>query len=150
MGWICCGNAKMMETFLAAKEQIHICGSLLDEELAWRWLRQKEGHLERIQKDIAEKFGIMREWMHTQDDFEWIEPQGGVVCFPRMKKPERINIDGFYDILLHKYGTYAGPGHWFGMPRHYMRLGYGWPTQQELRDGLDAITKSIRETQKST
>ena len=103
----------MMETFLAAKEQIHICGSMLDEELAWRWFRQKDEHSGRIQRDIAEKSGIIKQWMNTQDDLEWIEPRGGVVCFPRMKRPLETDIDKFYKILLHKYGTYTGPGHWF-------------------------------------
>ena len=149
MGWIACRNASMMETFLAAKEQIHICGSLLDEELAYRWLQQKDRPFEKIQKDIAEKFQILKQWMSAQDDLEWIEPRGGVVCFPRMKRPAEINIDRFYETLLHKYGTYTGPGHWFDSPRHYMRIGYGWPTRQQLREGLDAITNSIRESKRA-
>lgn len=144
MGWIACRNAELMETFLAAKEQIHICGSLLDEELAYRWQVRKEGCFERIQKDIMEKFGILKTWMNVQDDLEWIEPGGGCVCFPRMRRPAGIDIDKFYETLLHRYGTYTGPGHWFDSPRQYMRIGYGWPTRDQLIEGLDAITQSIR------
>jgi aspartate/methionine/tyrosine aminotransferase len=134
-----------METFLAAKEQIHICGSVLDEEVAFRYLQHRETHFQRIQKDIREKFYIVKSWMSDQDGFEWVEPKGGAVCFPRMRRPEKVDIDRFYDILLKKYGTYTGPGHWFDMPRHYMRLGFGWPTKQQLLDGLDGLTKSLEE-----
>jgi len=134
-----------METFLAAKEQIHICGSVLDEEVAFRYMLHREKHLQRIREDISHKFGIIKTWMNRQEGFEWIEPQGGCVCFPRMLHPEKIDIDRFYDILLRKYGTYTGPGHWFEMPRHYMRVGFGWPTVQQLEEGLDAMTKSLGE-----
>jgi aspartate/methionine/tyrosine aminotransferase len=145
VGWIICRDAQLLEAFLAAKEQIHICGSVLDEEVAFHFLQQKEKHFQRIQKDIRQKFGIVKDWMIGQDEFEWIEPKGGAVAFPRMCHPEKVDIDKFYDILLKKYGTYTGPGHWFDMPRHYMRIGYGWPAKQQLHEGLQALSRSIAE-----
>jgi len=148
VGWILCRNKRLMETFLAAKEQIHICGSSLDEEVAWQTLRQREQHFAPIMKEIREKFVIMKNWMEGQKGLEWVEPQGGVVCFPRIKNPRKVDIDRFYKILLGKYGTYTGPGHWFDMPRHYMRIGFGWPSKGQLADGLDAIGKSLEEARR--
>ena len=145
MGWIVCKDPLLMETFLAAKEQIHISGSVLDEEIAFHYLRHKEKHFEKIRKDLRGKFDIVKEWLTNQDGFEWVEPKGGCVCFPRMRRPERVDIDKFYKILLEKYGTYTGPGHWFEMPRHYMRVGYGWPTKQQLHEGLEGLSKSLEE-----
>jgi len=145
MGWLICRNAPLMETFLAAKEQIHICGSVLDEAVAFHYLQQKEMHFASIRQDIQEKFAIVQHWMQNQDGFEWVEPQGGCVCFPRIKHPEQTDIHKFYEILLAKYGTYTGPGHWFNMPRHYMRVGYGWPGKASLQEGLAALTKSLAE-----
>ena len=141
-GWIVCRDRKLMDTFLAAKEQIHICGPSLDEEVAFRYLRQKELYFPRIRADIRQKFGLVRNWMQQQNDFEWVEPKGGAVCFPRLRHPEQGDIDKFYRILLDEYGTYAGPGHWFDMPRHYMRIGFGWPSTASLEEGLAALTKS--------
>lgn len=146
VGWIICRDPQLMETFLAAKEQIHICGPVLDEEIAYRYLLQKDRYLQPIKVDIRQKFDIVRSWMQQQENFEWIEPDGGAVCFPRMRQPERVDIHKFYDILLKKYGTYTGPGHWFDMPRHYMRIGYGWPSQTSLEEGLQSLTKSLLET----
>ncbi|HEY4062573.1 MAG TPA: pyridoxal phosphate-dependent aminotransferase [Puia sp.] len=145
VGWILCRDQALMETFLAAKEQIHICGSVLDEEVAYRYLLNREKHLQRIKEDILRKFNIVKTWMNNQDQFEWMEPDGGCVCFPRMRHPEKVDIDRFYDILLKKYGTYTGPGHWFDMPRHYMRVGFGWPAVSQLEEGLDALLKSLGE-----
>ncbi len=146
MGWIQCQDKALMEGFLAAKEQIHICGSSLDEELAYRYFKQKAGHMERIRQSIAGKFALLKDWMDRQDGLEWVEPRGGVVCFPRIKDPAGVDIDRFYAILLQQYGTYTGPGHWFDQPRHYMRIGYGWPEKERLLEGLESITKSLSQS----
>ncbi len=145
-GWIICRNPQLMEIFLAAKEQIHICGPVLDEELAFRYLQQKDRYFPGIRQDIREKFDIVKAWMQQQQQLEWVEPRGGAVCFPRIRHPERVDIEKFYSILQQKYGVYTGPGHWFGMPRHYMRIGFAWPSKEELIQGLDALTKSLEDS----
>jgi aspartate/methionine/tyrosine aminotransferase len=132
-----------MDTFLAAKEQMHICGPVLDEELTFRYLLDKDKYLEPIRSDIARKFHLVKAWMQEEEALEWVEPAGGCVCFARMKQPELTDTDRFYKVLLEKYGTYVGPGHWFEMPRHYMRLGFGWPERERLEEGLAAISKAV-------
>jgi len=144
-GWIICRDAGLYETFLAAKEQIHICGPVLDEELAYRYLLHRDKHFPRIRSDIKEKFNMVKTWMDVQTEWEWVEPRGGCVGFPRMRRPESVDIDKFYELLLDKYGTYVGPGHWFEMPRHYVRLGFGWPAKEQLQEGLEALSKAIEE-----
>lgn len=149
VGWIVCRDQQLMTRFLAAKEQIHICGPLLDEEIAFRYWQHKREHLQRIRADIRQKFESVREWMRQQNDFEWIEPTGGCVCFPRLRQPDEGDVARFYRILLEKYGTYVGPGHWFEMPRHYMRVGFGWPSRTSLEEGLSALSRAWEDTKKS-
>ena len=38
-----------------------------------------------------------------------------------------------------------GPGHWLDMPKSFFRVGFGWPTEAELRGGLDAISAALRQ-----
>jgi aspartate/methionine/tyrosine aminotransferase len=144
-GWIICRDQQLLETFLAAKEQMQICGPVLDEELSYRYLLHRDRHLPRIRASIAEKFARVRTWMQQQEDYEWVEPQGGCICFPRLRHPGKIDLDNFYRTLLEKYGTYVGPGHWFDMPRQYMRIGFGWPSIPQLDEGLSALTQCARE-----
>lgn len=144
VGWIISRDLTLMEKLLAAKEQIHITGSVLDEEVAYRFLVNKHEVFAPIKKDIAEKFQILCDWFEQQSDFEWVKPQGGVVCFPRMKNLQSINIEKFYNTLNHEYGTFVGPGHWFEMPKHYMRLGYAWLSKTQLQQGLAALTASVQ------
>jgi aspartate/methionine/tyrosine aminotransferase len=149
LGWLISRDPVLKETFLAAKEQIYITNSVLDEEIAYRYLRNRDAYWSAIKQHIATNFSVMKDWIAGQAEIEWIEPQGGSVCFPRIKDSVDVDIDTFYDVLNSKYKTYVGPGHWFECERRYMRIGYGWPTRAELEQGLKNVTLSIREAQQS-
>jgi aspartate/methionine/tyrosine aminotransferase len=145
MGWIASQDETLLETFLAAKEQIVICNSVIDEEIAWQFMRRKADWLPNIQQTIRRNFEIVRQWYAGQDELEWVEPRGGVVAFPRIKPALKIDVDRFYQILQDKHGTYVGPGHWFEMDRRFFRVGYGWPKPADLAAGLQAISAAVRE-----
>lgn len=145
IGWIVTQDKQLQETFLAAKEQIFICNSIIDEEIAYRALSQKAKILPPILERNRQGFEMVRQWMEDQNDFEWVQPSGGVVCFPRIKAESGANIEAFYHILNDKYKTFVGPGHWFGMDRHYMRIGFGWPTASELEEGLQNLSQAVAE-----
>ena len=148
IGWIATQDPDLKESFLATKEQISICNSLIDEEVAYAIMLKKDQLLKRIQVENQTKFDIMTKWMEEQPEMEWIVPQAGVLCFPRIKSEVNIDVPKFYDILNNKYGTYVGPGHWFGFDDRYMRIGYGYPSIEDLESGLNCITKSIQEAKK--
>lgn len=146
LGWLVSQDEKLMETFLAAKEQIFITNSVLDEEAAFQFLKEKENHWKAIKQHIAINYSILEKWMRNEGRLEWVKPGGGVVCFPRVKNTGAFNSARFYDLLLNKYGTLAGPGNWFEMPDHYMRIGYAWPKAEELIKGLEGISKALDES----
>lgn len=56
-----------------------------------------------------------------------------------------MDVEKFHRVLNEKYGTYLGPGHWFGMDDSYLRIGYGWPLEEELKAGLAGISAALRE-----
>jgi aspartate/methionine/tyrosine aminotransferase len=144
IGWLITQNKKLQDLFLGAKEQIFICGSVVDEEIAFRYMQKRADFLPSIKKDMQEKFEITKTWMETQKYFDWIEPSGGVVCFPRVKPELRIDTEKFYHSLLSEFSTYVGPGHWFEESKLSFRLGYGWPSQDELKKGLKGLENALR------
>jgi aspartate/methionine/tyrosine aminotransferase len=146
IGWIICQNKKMMEKFLAAKEQILICNSVIDEEIAWLGFSRREKVLPEIKKHVEDNFRIVKSWISNHEHLEWVEPEGGVVCFPRFKSTSQIDIPAFYKILVDEFKTFVGPGHWFDMPDTYFRIGFGWPDKAELILGLERIDKAIEAT----
>ena len=145
MGWIVCRDRDLMETFLAAKEQISLADSVVDQALALAAFRRRPERLATARATIARRFAIVQEWMAGQDGLEWVEPGGGVVCFPRISPGIELDVDHFYGILNAQYGTYVGPGHWFEQPRRNMRIGFGWPTEDDLRAGLANVGSAIQE-----
>ncbi|KAM0247499.1 hypothetical protein ACHAQJ_009821 [Trichoderma viride] len=145
LGWVITQNKKLQETFLAAKEQISISGSVINEWIATQLLLRKEAILIATNEEMAIRLQMVRTWIEKEELLEWVEPEGGVVCFPRMKKQPVGGTDAFYDRLLKKYKTYVGPGHWFEMPDTHFRLGFGWPTREELLGGMDTISKALRD-----
>jgi DNA-binding transcriptional MocR family regulator len=51
----------------------------------------------------------------------------------------------FYKILNTQFGTYVGPGRWFEIDDAFFRIGYGWPSINELESGLYAISESLKQ-----
>jgi aspartate/methionine/tyrosine aminotransferase len=146
IGWIISQDGQLQETFLAAKEQIFICNSVIDEQIAWQALSRKTQILPSILEKNRRHFEIVKNWIENQADFEWVQPSGGVVCFPRIRAESGVDIDKFYRVLNNEYKTFVGPGHWFGMDRCYMRIGFGWPTTDELEEGLHNLSLAAAQT----
>ena len=144
MGWLLTRNAALAELFLAAKEQMHISGAIIEEEIAFQVLRQRATFVPRIQAEVQRGLGLVRVWMAQQDLLEWVEPQGGVVCFPRIRPTALVDVERFYQILNKDFGTFVGPGHWFEQDRRYMRVGFGWPTLSELEEGLENVSSALK------
>jgi aspartate/methionine/tyrosine aminotransferase len=145
IGWLTCRDDELMETLLAAKEQILICGAVIEEELAARVLERRDEILSRVQATTRSQLEIVRDWIADNDSFEWVEPRAGVVCFPRIRTELDVDVDRFYRVLLEQHGTYVGPGHWFDQDRRFFRLGFAWPTEVELRRGLDGLDRAAAE-----
>lgn len=144
IGWLITQDEELMEQFLAAKEMIYISNSALDEEAAFQFYRQKESFAAAINKKATENYQLLTAWLQRETSLTYVLPQGGVVCFPRFREPEGIDIPRFYDTLLRNYKTMVGPGHWFAMPDSYMRIGFGWPGKQAFEQGLLHISASIK------
>jgi len=139
IGWAITTDPEMRQTLLAAKEQIVICGSTIDEHIAGRVLSDRKRVLAPIMADVRERLELVDAWMAGQDTFEWVRPSGGVVGLVRFRDDIEVDEARFHHLLLAEHGTYVGPGHWFELTDRYFRLGFGWPTVPELRVGLDAL-----------
>jgi aspartate/methionine/tyrosine aminotransferase len=143
LGWLITSNPQLQELFLAAKEQITICGSVLHEWIGENILINRRVILDARLKEMRRRRQTVEDWVHDEDLLSWVRPAGGVVCFPRMREMPPGGTDAFYKRLM-DYGTYVGPGHWFEMPDTYFRLGYGWSSASELEHGLQGISQALR------
>lgn len=138
-GWAVCTDPARLELLLAAKEQIVISGSIIDEHLAGRVLAARDRILPPILADVRERLAIVESWLASQHTFEWVRPLGGVVGLVRFRADVAVDEDAFHHGLLADHGTYVGRGRWFELDDRCFRLGFGWPTHAELQAGLDAL-----------
>ncbi|MDB5708402.1 MAG: aspartate aminotransferase [Sphingomonas bacterium] len=144
VGWIISQDPALQEVFLAAKEQISICGSVINEWVGEEILAQRATFLPPTLTEWRRRLARVATWIEGEELLEWVAPAGGVVCFPRMKADPPGGTEAFYQRLLQDHGTYVGPGHWFEMSDRYFRLGYAWPTADELEAGLVGISAALR------
>jgi aspartate/methionine/tyrosine aminotransferase len=144
IGWLITRDPELQRLFLAAKEQISICGSVIDEWVAEQILARRARILEATLAEMRKRLQLVAQWMDRESLLEWVRPRGGVVCLPRMRSEPPGGTASFYRRLLETGGTYVGPGHWFEMPDRFFRLGYGWSTRAELEAGLNAISHALR------
>ena len=86
IGWLTTTDADLQGRFLAAKEQILITNSVVDEAIGEVALARRPERLPRIRAGIAAALATVRAWLEDQEPLEWIEPQGGVVGFPRFRR----------------------------------------------------------------
>jgi aspartate/methionine/tyrosine aminotransferase len=143
IGWIVSRDQTLQSKFLAAKEQIVLCGSVVDEAIALQALRNRSTPLRAIRKQNQMNFGMVMEWMAKTPMLEWVVPGGGVVCFPRVRAAVPVDMTAFYQILLEKFSTFVGPGHWFEQSTRSFRLGFGWEPQEKLAQGLRNISQAL-------
>ena len=63
----------------------------------------------------------------------------------RFRPEVEVDTDRFYERLLAEHGTYVGPGHWFELDDRHFRLGYGWPSIDDLRAGLAGLLAAAQQ-----
>jgi aspartate/methionine/tyrosine aminotransferase len=147
LGWLITRDDVLAELFLAAKEQIVITGPIIEEELAYQVYKKRDVLLKQINQERKVALQIVREWIAKETLMEWVEPSGGVVCFPRIRSGNGVDVEAFHK-RLNELGAFVGPGHWFEQEKRYTRIGYLWPTLEELQKGLDAISQALRKSVK--
>lgn len=140
VGWSVCTDPVLSETLLAAKEQVVICGPTIDEHIAGRVLADRERILPPIRAEVAERLALVEAWVAGHEAYEWARPAGGAVGLVRFRPGWTVDTARFYERLLADHGTYVGPGRWFDLDDHHFRLGFGWPTLDDLQAGLDGLT----------
>jgi aspartate/methionine/tyrosine aminotransferase len=146
-GWLINQDAHLIERFLAAKELIFICNSIIDEVIATHfYVEKKQQFLKNIQDHVNTNFGLLKRWMAGNNYLEWIEPQGGCISFPRIKQKINLDIDKFYTDLKEIYKTFVAPGHWFEVDKRFMRIGFGYPSNSKLEGGLQSITNALEDS----
>ena len=143
-GWLASQNRFILDSAVAIREQLSISNNALSEEIALSVLRRKEKFLSGARERIARNREVVAGWMNQQSDFEWIYPEAGVVCFPRMRTHVKVKPEELYRLLAEKYRTFVVPGRCFEMDERHFRIGFG-ADEGEIKTGLSNLNKALNE-----
>ncbi|MBI4712260.1 MAG: pyridoxal phosphate-dependent aminotransferase [Planctomycetes bacterium] len=94
----------------------------------------------RTGKRVGNGRQIIKEWIESEPKLEWVEPDGGIICF--IKLPHGINSRKFCAHLLRRYKTAVVPGDYFGSPG-YIRVA-GGVKPKLIKQGLKNISAALR------
>jgi aspartate/methionine/tyrosine aminotransferase len=102
--------------------------------------------IKRFQKKTKNNFLILKKWMNQhKDELQWVEPHGGIFCFPKYT----LNISSveLCKHLLNKHKLLVNPGTHFNQEGH-VRLSYGCDifllqkALDELENGLQNLHRN--------
>lgn len=146
LGWLITKNPVLMETFLAAKELIFICNSIVDEVIGSRFYTDfKTDFLKNIKSHVSTNLKVIEKYMTNNKYIDWVKPEAGCIGFPWIKKDVNLSIKKFNKVLKETYKTFIAPGHWFEVDERFFRIGYGYPGESELKGGLQCVTAAIED-----
>jgi aspartate/methionine/tyrosine aminotransferase len=139
-GWSLSSRA-VAERIRRARDVIDGTGSIVAERLAVVAFAQLAGLRDRARTLLATNGALVREFLRSRRELEWVDPPGGTVVFPRITTI--ADSSRFAGRLLAGRDTAVVPGRFFDAPAHF-RLGFG-ATTGAVRGGLAALAQALDE-----
>ena len=125
IGWVSSRNRDVLNRMAAFKDYTTICNSGPSEILAGTALRRRNRILETNRRIIADNLPRLERFMKKWEDrFDWTPPQGGPICFPRLRHGSAS--DEFCRQVREGAGVLLLPGRVYGAAfSAHFRMGFG-------------------------
>ncbi len=123
-------------------DYINVEGVFIGERISTVAFDQLDELWQRALPRIDRNREIVRRFMEEEERLSrlsWVEPDGGVVCFPRVETG--MTGDELADVLCRDYETAVVPGSLFEDPRHF-RIGFGGDPET-VSAGLENIGRAL-------
>jgi aspartate/methionine/tyrosine aminotransferase len=92
-------------------------GVFVGEWISARIFDRLDSIRKKHQEHIRHHLEMIRDFMQKEQRFDWVEPEGGAVCFPRILTGS--NGDEFADRLVNDFDIAVVPGSFFEDDRHF-------------------------------
>lgn len=122
VGWLL-SNREIIEACREFKHYLTHVTPPINDYLAVVALKNKERIIKYVKRNILKNIKLLNVFMEKKKDcYKYIEPKGGLVCFPKLRNETDSNT--FCRKLLKNYDLSLLPGSAFGM-QQYFRLNFG-------------------------
>ena len=124
IGWVSSQDQDILSQLLAFKHYLSISNSAPSEFLSKIAIRNRQRIWNENQALIQSNFKILKTYFQSRPDlFEWFEPQGGCICYPRYLGPDKIK--DLADELLNKSGVVILPDWIYEEENNHFRVSFG-------------------------
>jgi len=137
-GWILSSPA-VAERLRRARDVVDGTGPIVTERLATLAFENLDHLIARSKALLDTNGSLVRDFLQSRKDVEWVDPQGGTVVFPRLRDVTDSRV--FVERLFAQRDTAVVPGRFFEAPAHF-RIGFGGPTEP-LLGGLAEIGAAL-------
>jgi aspartate/methionine/tyrosine aminotransferase len=122
VGWLATRDAAVIERSVALKDYTTICASAPSEVLAIIALQAREAILGRNRDIVRSNLASARTFF-SGPRFQWIEPRGGSVAFPRWTGEG--TVEDFCRAMIEQRAVMIVPGSLFEFEGNHFRVGLG-------------------------
>lgn len=141
VGWVIC-REELAEKIRTLQEQLMSLHCLPAQALATAALQRLDQLQERNNRILAQNLALVRRFIEAHGDtLQWVEPDGGPVCFPRLSSA--IDSWQLAKQLLDVYDTLIVPGDFFWAKGH-IRIGYS-RSKEVVVAGLENLASALEE-----
>jgi aspartate/methionine/tyrosine aminotransferase len=121
-GWLATQDEKLLQRARVARSYASIASPRIEQRLALAALDQRDRLLARARRIRDANFAVVERWMRAQPRLQWVKPDGGPICAPRL--PDGVDDVAFATALVEQRDTLVAPGSTQGLGGHF-RLGFG-------------------------
>jgi aspartate/methionine/tyrosine aminotransferase len=149
IGWLAARDGDALQRMKELKDYTTICAAAPSEILALMALRERENILNTLVARIAQNQETARAFFARHDEIlEWVPPQAGTVCFPRLRASEesgagkvqgggKVTSAGeFCARVLERTGVLLLPSTVYDYDDSHFRLGLG---REDFGEGLAVL-----------
>ena len=143
LGGLRCGwalaSAELAGRMRRIIDHTNVEGVYIGERIAAALFPSLERVRERSRERVRANLALVRDFFRGRSDISWVEPDGGVVGFPRVEG--QLGGDRLAERLVNNFETAVVPGRFFEDPRHF-RFSFGGRTDI-LAAALENIGRAL-------
>ena len=134
VGWMI-ADPVTVERALRVRDVVDAVGSIPSEMLGMLAFQQLDALLGRARGVLEPGQAIVRDFIASRAELEWVQPIGGAIAFPRLVGVDDAEL--FVEMAASEFDVGVTPGHFFGAREHF-RIGVAGE-RSVLERGLEAL-----------
>ncbi len=138
LGWVLADPATI-ERIRRVRDVVDAVGSVPSERLGVVAFENMGLLLARARHIIEPHLLMLRRFVETRSELDWVAPAGGTIAFPRLV--DTNDAGPFVEFARERFGVDMVPGRWFGSPAHF-RIAVGG-RRRVVEEGVQAVGKAL-------